>query len=200
MFFWYTQNQIYGKMNIGDSMANLYDVKSSLHNNSNLDAEVRDNIFELVMIFNNKFPEVSLDRFNEHAKTLKIKKTNKFLNSDISMYDYRHNILYFNKSRMTDEYDFRHILMYELLNIASSTDTKRGFIQDGRFEALNVGFTEIMANYLVGNEGNKALFQQQAIETNLISIIIGSEVLKKAYFTNDTELLIKGFEDAGVDV
>ena len=88
--------------------------------------------------------------------------------------------------------------MYEILNIASSTETKRGFIQDGRFEALNVGYTEIMANYLVGNESDKALYPNQAAETNLISIIVGNDILKKAYFTNDPELLIKGFNDAGV--
>lgn len=179
-------------------MANLYDVKSSLHNNSNLDAEVRDNIFELVMIFNNKFPEVSLDRFNEHAKTLKIKKTNKFLNSDISMYDYRHNILYFNKSRMTDEYDFRHILMYELINIISSNKYQTGFNNDGKFEALNTGYTEILANFLVGNNGQKLIYPNEAIMANMIGIVAGENKLFEAYFNNDAKILLNALAKAGV--
>ncbi len=168
--------------------------------NGNLSSGIKGNIYELVSIFHSKFPDVDLTNLKDRLSTLKVRKLSKFISNNVSMYSNVENILYFNAEKLESGYDARHILMYELLNIASSTDTKRGFIQDGRFEALNVGFTEIMANYLVGNEGNKALFQQQAIETNLISIIIGSEVLKKAYFTNDTELLIKGFEDAGVDV
>ena len=115
------------------------------------------------------------------------------------MYSNVNNVLYLNGEKLND-YDARHVLMYELLNIASSTDTKRGFVEDGRFEALNVGYTEILANYLVGNESDKSLYQEQAIETNLISIIIGEDVLRKAYFGNDTNLLIEGFNNAGVQV
>ena len=198
MFFWYTQNCFCGKMNIGDGMANLYDVKSSLHDNKNLDAEVRDNIFELVMIFNNKFPGVSLDKLNEHAKTLKIKKTNKFLNSDISMYDYRRNILYFNKSRMTNEYDFRHILMYELINIISSNKNQTGFNSEGKFEALNTGYTEILANFLVGNNGEKQIYPNEAIMANMIGIVAGEDKLFEAYFNNDAKILLNALTEAGV--
>ena len=90
--------------------------------------------------------------------------------------------------------------MFEILDIASSTDYKQGFSQEGRFEALNIGYTEILANYLVGNEGEKTLYQQQAIETNLLSIVVGTDLMKKAYFTNDTEILIGGFRAAGVNV
>ena len=185
-------------MNIGDGMANLYDVKASLHNNNNLDGEVRDNIFELVMIFNNKFPEVSLDNLNEHAKTLKIKKTNRFLNSDISMYDYRKNILYFNKSKMTDDYDFRHILMYELLNIISSNKYQTGFNSEGKFEALNTGYTEILANFLVGNKGEKLIYPNEAIMANMIGIVAGEDILFDAYFKNDAYILLNALTKAGV--
>ena len=61
-------------------MTDLYEIKTALHNNSGINADVRDNIFELVVIFNNKFPNVSLEHLKEHLKTLKIRNVNKFLN------------------------------------------------------------------------------------------------------------------------
>ena len=175
-------------------------VKQTLFANNGISDGLRSNIYELVMILHTKFPDVDLSNLCNRLKTLQIKKLNKFINNNVSMYSNVENILYLNQEKLSGDYDAKHVLMYEILNIASSTETKRGFIQDGRFEALNVGYTEIMANFLVGNESDKALYPNQAAETNLISIIIGNDVLKKAYFTNDTELLIKGFNDAGVQV
>ncbi len=175
-------------------------VKQTLFANNGISDGLRSNIYELVMILHTKFPDVDLSNLCNRLKTLQIKKLNKFINNNVSMYSNVENILYLNEEKLSGDYDAKHVLMYEILNIASSTDNKRGFVQDGRFEALNVGYTEIMANYLVGNESDKAMYPEQAIETNLLSIIIGNDVLKKAYFTNDTELLIKGFNDAGVQV
>ena len=51
-------------------MTDLYEIKTALHNNSGINADVRDNIFELVVVFNNKFPNVSLEHLKEHLKTL----------------------------------------------------------------------------------------------------------------------------------
>lgn len=175
-------------------------IKKALDMNANLSSAVKSNIFELTNIFHKNFPEIALDNLKNRLTTLEIKKLNRFLNNDISMYSNIDNILYLNNEKLSKEYDAKHVLMYELLNIISSTDTQKGFIRDGKFEALNVGYTEILANYLVGNEGEKTIYQEQAIETNLISILVGNDILKKAYFTNDTDLLIKGLESAGVQV
>ena len=175
-------------------------IKQSLQANVNLSDGIRTNIFELVSILHSKFPDVDLNNLRNRLTTLQVKKLNKFINNNVSMYSNVENILYLNQEKLSGEYDAKHVLMYELLNIASSTENRRGFIQDGRFEALNIGYTEIMANFLVGNDSDKALYPEQAIETNLISIIVGNDILKKAYFTNDTELLIKGFNDAGVQI
>lgn len=178
----------------------LESIKASLDENVNLSSEVKDNIFELVNILHTKLPDVDLSNLKDRLNTLQVKKLNRFISNDVSRYSHVENILYLNNERLTDDYDGKHILMFELLNILTTKDGKRGFIEDGRFEALNVGFTEILTNYLVGNEGVISLYQEQAIETNLISIIIGSDVLKEAYFKNDTAILIKGFKDAGVEV
>lgn len=198
MFFLYTQNFFCDKMNLGDSMANLDSIKVILDNNGNINREVKDNLFELIVIFNNKFPEVSLDNLEKHLKTLKIKKTNKFLNQDISMYDYKNNILYFNKDRMNEEYDYKHVLMFELINIISSNSYQTGFNTDGKFEALNTGYTEILANYLVGNDGEKLIYPNEAIYANMIGIIAGEDKLFESYFNNDAKILLNALVEAGV--
>lgn len=179
-------------------MANLDSIKVILDNNNNINNEVKDNLFELIVIFNNKFPEVTLDNLEKHLKYLKIKKTNKFLNQDISMYDYKNNVLYFNKALMNEQYDYRHILMFELINIISSNSFQTGFNSDGKFEALNTGYTEILANFLVGNNGEKLIYPNEAIYANMIGIIAGADKLFESYFKNDAKILLNALVEAGV--
>lgn len=179
-------------------MANLDNIRTILDNNSNINKDVKDNLFELIIIFNNKFPEVNLNNLERHLNTLKIKKVNKFLNNDISMYDHKNNVLYFNKDRMNEEYDYRHVLMFELINIISSNSYQTGFNSDGKFEALNVGYTEILANYLVGNNGEKLIYPNEAIYANMIGIIAGENKLFESYFNNDAKILLNALVEAGV--
>ena len=96
------------------------------------------------------------------------------------MYDCKNNVLYFNKDKMTDEYDFRHILMYELINIISSNGFQTGFNSEGRFEALNTGYTEILANFLVGNNGSKLIYPNEAVMANMIGVMAGEDKEIKA--------------------
>lgn len=173
-------------------------IKESLSNNKNLTKEVSDGIFELVIIFNNNFPNINLENLNKRLKTLKIEKTSKFEKSHISSYSFTKNILYFNSDEISKEYDARHVMMFELLNIITATDKQTGFNTDNRFIALNSGFTEILANFLVGNDGEKLLYPDEAIMTNLITTIIGFENMLYAYFNNDSKFLINKLIEAGV--
>lgn len=181
-------------------MTNLDKIAASLESNNNISNEIKKNLFELVIIFNNKFPNVDLTNLEEHLKSLKIKKSSKFFNNDISMYDCRNNILYFNKNLMSDDYDFRHILMFELINIISSNNYQTGFNVDGKFEALNIGYTEILANYLVGNNGEKQLYPNEAIMANMIGIVAGNDNLFESYFRNDPKILLNALMKAGVEL
>lgn len=187
-------------MIVGDNMTNLDNIKNVLESNNNITREIKDNLFELIVIFNNKFPEIDLGNLESHVKTLKIKKSSKFFNNDISMYDYRNNILYFNQARMSDDYDFRHILMFELLNIISSNKFQTGFNSEGKFEALNIGYTEILANYLVGNNGEKLIYPNEAIMANMIGIVAGNDNLFESYFKNDPKILLNALMKAGVEL
>ena len=108
-------------MIVGDGMDIIDSIRISLDNNSNLSKDVSDGIFELVVLFHNNFPDIKLDNLNKRLGKLKIEKTSKFEKCNISSYSFVKNILYFNSDEISKEYDARHIMMFELLNIITST-------------------------------------------------------------------------------
>ena len=63
--------------------------------------------------------------------------------------------------------------------------------------ALNVGYTEILTNNLVGDVDNN-FFTDEIIMTNLISKVIGADVLYNAYFNNDAQMVLKAMAEAEV--
>lgn len=184
------------KLILGDNM--LEEIRISLDNNFNLTREVKARLFELIVIFNEKFPNVNLENLNNRVKTLRIEKSDKFLNNDISMYDFKNNIIHLNTKEMEKSYDMRHILMFELLNVITSNNYHMGFDTDGRLEALNVGYTEVLANYLVGNNGEEQVYPEEAIMANMITIIVGSDNMFNAYINNDSRILLNKIVEAGV--
>lgn len=187
-------------MILGDYMDIMDNIKTSLQENKNISKEVGDGIFELVVIFHNNFPTVNLENLNKRLKTLKIEKTSKFEKSNISNYSFKKNILYFNTDEINNDYDVKHVMMFEILNIITATDNQVGFNTDNRFLALNVGFTEIIANYLVGNNKELLLYPDEAVVTNLIMTIVGFENMLYAYFNNDSKYLLNKMMETGVKI
>ncbi len=181
-------------------MVTLEDVKTSLLSNRELPSEIKEQLFELVTIFHERFKEILLDNLSNRLATLKFEKSNRFLNRDISMYDFRKNIIFLNAHEMKKEYDMRHVLMFELLNIVSSTEFQTGFNFDNKYEALNIGYTEILANFLVGNQGEVMLFPEEASLTNLIATVIGNDTLFDAYFKNDASIVARKVQEMGIAV
>lgn len=185
-------------MNIGDGMDIMDSIRASLDNNTNLTKDVSDGIFELIVLFHNNFPNINLDNLNKRLSKLKIEKTSKFEKSHISNYSFVKNILYFNSDEISKKYDAKHIMMFELLNIITATDKQVGFNTDNRFVALNAGFTEVIANYLVGNSGEKLIYPDEAIMANLIMTVVGFENMLYAYFNNDSKFLLNKLMESGV--
>ena len=111
----------------------------------------KENFKELITIFHQNFKEVSLDNFNERIKGLDIKKGSKYLIKDAIVYKPMENVLYINEEEL-NHVDAKHELMYALLTIITAKDNYFGFDTDGTLTVLNVGLTEMIANFLVGNE------------------------------------------------
>lgn len=181
-------------------MTDLDTIKNTLDTNTYLSQEMKDNIFELVVLFNKNFNQIALNNFNERLKTLKIEKISSFLSKRVSRYDIHKNTIYFNDKELKKDYDVRHILMLELINIISSNNEFSGFNYEDKFEALNIGYTEMLANYLVGNDGEEMIYPHEAVMANLLSIVIGEDVLEKAYFQNDYKLLLDNVKKVGIEL
>ena len=55
-------------------MTDLDVIKNALDTNEYLTEEMKDDLFELTVVFNKQFPEVALDKLSEKLKNLKIEK------------------------------------------------------------------------------------------------------------------------------
>lgn len=176
------------------------EIESVLNENPNLTQELKIHFLELVAIFYKQFPTISLENLKNRLQTLKIEPLNRYVSTEVSKYDPTLNILSINEERLDHEADAKHILMYELLSIMTAKDNYTGFNFNHQFEALNIGYTEILTNYLVGNEAEEFVHSDEIIATNLISISIGNDILLHAFFNNDYMTLTKSLIDAGIEL
>lgn len=177
-------------------MSSLDEIKLSLADNSNLTQDVKDKLFELIVNFNNKIPKVNLSRLSNRLKTVKIGKISKYEKKGTYYYDvFKNQILFSND--LEGNYDIDHLFTKALLEMSTSTNTFTGFNSDERLRALNLAYTEILANYIVGNEGESDL-EEEMLVTNLLSHIVGKDTMFNSYFTNNGEPIIKAMQDAEV--
>ena len=177
-------------------MNSLEDIKVSLQSNPNLNDDIRIKLFGLVTIFHKKLPEVDLARLNEKLKFVKIGRMSKLERKGVYFYDLFKNEILFT-GNLKNNYDIDHLLMKAILEMSTSTSTFTGFNSDERLRALNLAYTEILSNYIVGNEGDSDLEEEMLI-TNLLSHIIGKDTMFHSYFSNDGEPIIRAMQDAEV--
>lgn len=140
------------KMVIGmNELSVSYD---SIEENENLSDNLKDNFRQLITIFHKTFSEVDLSNFNERIKRLKIKKGNKYITKEACEYNPKENVLYLNEKKLSES-DAKHELMFAVLTIITAKDNFYGFDTDGKLKALNIGITEMITNFLVGNDGEE---------------------------------------------
>ena len=173
----------------------MEEIKIILNENKGITAEVKDNLLELITIFNNTFKDVDLSNLKDRLKTLKIKRESMYLAKLPCEYKPFNNEIVINIGRF-ENCDARHWLMHVLLGIITAKENYYGFNNsDNTFVALNEGYTEIITNNLVGDV-NDNYFADEIIMTNLIGKIIGEDVLYDAYFSNDSNKVLKAMIEA----
>lgn len=177
-------------------MSFLEEIRLSLKSNPNLTDDIKNKLFELVVIFNKKIPDANLSKLNERLKTVKLGKISKFERKGTYYYDVFKNEILFSRD-IEGNYDIDHLLTKAILQMSTSTETFTGFNSDDRLRALNLAYTEILANYIIGNEGDSDL-EEEMLVTNLLSHIVGKDTMFNSYFTNNGEPIIKAMQDAEV--
>jgi hypothetical protein len=175
----------------------LDEIRSNLAANENLTSEIKTKMFELIVLFNQKLPDVSLEKLNEKLKDVKLSKISVYERRGPVVYDVIKNEIAFSNKKLKDDYDANHLMMKGLLGMISSANDYYGFNKDNSLRALNVGFTEMLANFLVGNEGI-CDYEEELLATDLIAQIIGRELMFEAYFNNDAEIVYKKMLEAEV--
>ncbi len=168
----------------------LEEVKMNLEANNNLTSEVKDKMFELTILFHQKFPDVSLERLKEKIKDVKLGRIGVFERKGPVVYDALNNVISFSNNKLQGDYDANHLMMKGILGMISSRENYYGFNKDDKLYALNIGYTEMLANFLVGNEGT-CDYEEELLATNLISQIVGQETLFNAYFNNDSDAILR---------
>ena len=176
----------------------LDQIKSNLDANESLAKDVKDEIFQLIILFNQTFPDVSLEKLNSKIKNVKVGKITLYERKGPVVYDVVHNKILLNIKSLESDYDVKHLMMKGILGMISSSDNFYGFNKNDSLYALNMGFTEMLANTLVGNEGI-CDFEEEVLATNLISRVIGKDIMFEAYFNNDAEIIFKKLLEAEVN-
>ena len=171
-------------------MITVDEVIKNLSSNVNLNNEVKDNLKELVIVFNNSFPNVDLTNLNNRIGNLKIVGANKFIVKEIAKYDINSNTLNINALELSKEYDAKNILMHQLLNIISSRNITTGFIKSNAYVAIHEGYASIVANNLVGNSSDQNPYLEEEVLVNLLGQITSLEEIETAYFSNNSAPLI----------
>lgn len=178
----------------------LEEAMKAIDENTTLEIEVKEEIKNLIVTFNTFFPNISLENFINRIKTLKFEKTNKFVSKKIFDYIPLTNVLSFNVDKIKKEYDMKHVLMSALLNIITAHNNTYGFDYENRFLTFNIGYTEILSNFLVGNEGDISDYDDEIIATNLIAELVGHDVLFEAYFSNNHMKLANAIHEMEGDI
>lgn len=178
----------------------IEELKGIINNNNNLTSDIKDNILSLCEIFTMQFPNVSLKYLKNNLQNLKIKKVSKYVTDEYAYYSGFDNILYINYKKVSDEDDVKHIMMHQLLNIITFNGEFSGFNENNFLKALNIGFTEILTNNLVGNDGDISYYDDEVVATNLLSNIVGFETLLKAYFENNSKLVLQSLIEVGGEI
>ena len=167
----------------------LDSIKESIESNNSIDKSIKTKLFELIIIFHNKFPDINLDRFNNLVKTVKIGRIGKYEPLGTSFYDVRENEMLFSPNRIKNiDYDLDNLFMRIVLSMITSTGTYSGFNSDPDLRALNSAYEEILANYLVGSSEVSDQDEEMVI-TNIIGNIIGTDKLFDAYFSNNGKMI-----------
>ena len=158
-------------------------------------ALIKEQIKNLVTIFNTKHPNVDLSNFAKRIMDLKITQANKLVSNKPVHYNLNTNTLSLD---IDEKDDAKNLIMHGLINIITSNDFQTGFDYNDRFTALNEGYTQMITNMLVGNDSDINYFEEEMISTNLVCHMVDVSILEEAFFNNDSKKLASILMNQGV--
>lgn len=164
--------------------------------NKNITDEVKQTIKKLITKFSVIFSDVSLENLEKRIKNVTIVRTKKLVSK--KPYEYRpmENELCFSLDALKNDYNADHLMMSGLLCMMTAHDNTYGFDKENALIHLNVGFTEMLSTFVVGNAGENPFYEEEYVTVNILAEIIGMETFYKAYFTNNPQMVLDKIKEA----
>ncbi len=160
-------------------------VQNSLAQNEKLNEEAKQN---LLLLVKEMYRQMTLPRelLVERLKTVSLEEGAKFINREAYHYNIEENSICFQMDQIGDQ---KNGLCQALLEMAIIKESGKG-LDDQSLYAIKKGALEIYANYLVGNDSEFGISEDEQIITNLMNILTENQILV-ATLKDDGELLKK---------
>lgn len=170
----------------------LQKVETALNHNATLNSPegqvVKQTILSMISKLTTSFPSLSVDLLASRLPTVTISATKKYTDDQKNIYDIPNNQLRFTSEI---EYDFENLMCQELVQMAIIR-TKRentGKISDVPFDVIDAGMSQMIANYVVGNDSEKEPNLEERHICNLMDQICNGQLLEA--FLRDDVIRIK---------
>lgn len=162
----------------------LTQLKSSLEQNPNLNEEAKESLFILVQRMHQKM-NLPTDLLIERLKNVSLEQSSKLLDQDAYHYNVAENNVRFRLDKMDDQ---TNTLCQAVLEMAIVRQAGKG-IDHEDVVAIKRGSLEIFANYLVQNNGEYGISEDEQIIVNLMDILTEGKILEG--FVKDDSRIIK---------
>lgn len=181
---------------VGDKMVKLDDVLKTIDTNQNLSLEIKENIKHLLTVYATNIENIDFEAINKNIADLKVEESNKYIIKEPLKYVDTDATIYINCSEANKDYDYRFLLMRELMLMQTHKDdiTKQ---KKENFNPIYEGYASICASYLVGNDSTINLYEDEMITVNLLSKIVGKDSIEQLFVNNDTTLLVDNLSKTG---
>lgn len=180
----------------------LQQIKNSLNQNPNLKEpeDFKEDLFRLIqtMCERAKIYHINLKRSGllvERLKTLTIEGGSKLVNPAPYCYDVKSNKVVINPDQIED---VENIFCQTILEMVLVKEPEKG-IDEKNNTAIKRGTLEILANNLVGNNGEKQIFEDEQIVVNLMNCITKGQLLD-SILTGNNEMLEKVIQEYRLEV
>lgn len=124
------------------------DVKKALEANTVLTDDVKTNLFELILLFEKNYPDISLEVLAKRLETVQIEVVTKFVSNKVVLYNSKTNCIQINKTELQKSNNIKYSLMVGIVHMLIPDDKD----PKGLLEALTEGYAKLVANNLVGSE------------------------------------------------
>lgn len=170
----------------------LQKVENALNYNSTLNSPegqvVKQAILSMISKLITSFSSLSVDLLANRLETVTISATKKYTDDQKNAYDITNNQLRFTTEI---EYDFENLICQELVQMAIIR-TKRenaGKISDVPLDVIDAGMSQMIANYVVGNDSEKESNLEERHICNMMDQICNGQLLES--FLRDDVIQIK---------